>query len=224
MSTGNTQTQLLSYIVAHGGANVAELIQELDLPDATVRRHLDKLTAEHLIEGRTVRQAVGRPHYHYRATDAGVSKERDQSQALAARLIAQIERGQVKPGGLAEGLAEQLVAEHRHQVKRDVSLETRVSTVVDALRSEGILDTWERTESGYRLHNHGCPYGSTARVSDCVCESDRLVIEKLLGEPVNQVGSLANGNSSCEYIINIPHNNDDSIQQNGPQGSKPIQP
>jgi len=201
MPLDSTRSHLLAYIVAHGGATVAELANALSLADATIRRHLDKLEVEGLLTDHPVRQPIGRPYRRYKATAAGVSQERDHSQALAARLIDQIERGETQPDKVAEGLADQVVAQHRDQIQPDASLEQRVASTVDALRPEGILDDWERTPTGFRLHNHGCPYRSAADASNCVCESDRLTIEKLLGHRVNQIGNLAQGSDSCEYLV-----------------------
>ena len=201
MPLDSTRGHLLAYIVAHGGATVAQLADALSLADATIRRHLDKLEVDGLLSDHAVRQRTGRPYRRYEATAAGVSQERDHSQALATRLIDQIERGQAHPDNVAEGLADQVVAQHRDQIQPDASLEQRVASTVDALRPEGILDDWERTDTGFRLHNHGCPYRSAANASDCVCESDRLAIEKLLGHRVNQVGNLVQGSDSCEYLV-----------------------
>ena len=54
------------------------------------------------------------------------------------------------------------------------------------------------------MHNHGCPYRSAADNSDCVCESDRRAIEKLVGVRVEQAGSLARGDACCEFIVMTP--------------------
>ena len=201
MPLGSTRSHVLAFIVAHGGATVAELAHALSLADATIRRHLDKLEVEGLLTDHAVHQPTGRPYRRYQATAAGVSQERDHSQVLAARLISQIERGEAHPDNVAEGLADQVAAQHRDQIHPDASLEQRVASTVDALRREGILDDWERTENGFRLHNHGCPYRSAADTSDCVCESDRLAIEKLLGQHVDQLDSLVHGGDSCEYLV-----------------------
>ncbi len=201
MASGNTRSDLLSHIVTRGGATVADLSRTLALADATIRRHLDKLEVEGLVTTRLVRQSTGRPYQVFEATDAGVRRERDHSADLAVRLIGQLENGPTELDRVAEGLAERIVADHRHQVRVEDPLEERVARTVDVLHAEGILDGWERTESGFRLHNHACPYRSAADASDCLCESDRLAIEKLIGAGVEQVGSVAHGNAACEYVV-----------------------
>lgn len=201
MVSSDTRGAVLFHIVTHGGATVADLVDQMSLSDATVRRHLDKLEVEGLVTPQLVRQPTGRPYQLYKATDAGVRRQRDHSADLAARLLGQLEQGNTELMAVAEGMADQVVADHRHQVEAKRPLRERVEHTVEALRGEGILDGWEQTESGFRLHNHACPYRSAADSSDCVCESDRLVIEKLVGTNVEQLHSLVQGDASCEYLI-----------------------
>lgn len=208
-NTGDSREQVLDFVVAHGSATVAQLCAALDLSDATVRRRLDRLATAGLISDRLVHQATGRPYRLYNATDSGVHDRRDHSESLAARLIGQIANGELasrqsRLDGIAEGLAEQVAADHRAQVPADAPLEQRVADTVDALRSEGILDDWSRTDDGFVLHNHGCPYRSAADSSDCLCESDRRAIEKLIGVDVEQVGSLVRGDDACSFVVGAP--------------------
>ena len=201
MASLDTRSVLLRYIVEHGGATVAQLAQALPLADATVRRHLDKLEVETLVSTDLVRQGPGRPYHVYQATDAGVRRDRDHSSDLAARLLTQIKAGHTDPDAVAEGVAEAIVAPHRATFASDAPLDERVAQTVQLLRNEGILDGWNRDSDGIHLHNHACPYRSAADASDCVCESDRLAIEKLLGMSVEQVGSLVQGDAACEYLV-----------------------
>ena len=71
-TTGDRREHVLDYIVAHGGATVAQLSAQLGLSDATVRRHLDQLAAAGLLHDRLVHQATGRPYRLYSATNNGV--------------------------------------------------------------------------------------------------------------------------------------------------------
>ncbi len=198
----STRDQLLAHVVDHGGATVADLCASLELSDATVRRHLDRLTIDGLLTTHNVRQATGRPFRLYEATDAGVARQRDHSSALATRLLSQIKHGRHEESEVARGLADELVAEHRSQVQAEDPGE-RIEQIVAVLRTEGILDGWEATDAGYTLRNHACPYRSAADESDCICESDRLAIESLLGASVAQVASVAHGDDACEYFVDV---------------------
>ncbi len=200
MRPRETRTSLLERVVELGGATVAQLSDELDISDATVRRHLDRLEAEGLLRIEALRRGPGRPSYLYRATDAGVRAVRDHTPELAERLLTEITRLQVEQSALSEALADQVADAHRAEVP-DGSLEQRVDAVVDALRPEGILDHWQRTDNELRLVNNACPYLGAATTSSCVCDADRLVIEKLLGVEVEQTLRLAEGDDGCVYVV-----------------------
>jgi predicted ArsR family transcriptional regulator len=202
MTVDGTREALLTHIVDHGGATIAELRAALALSDASVRRHVDRLQLDGLLTANEIRQSTGRPYRRYRATDAGVSRQRDRSAALAARLLSQIKLGRHKESDVARGLADEIVAEHRSEVQA-TDPGQRIEETVAVLRTEGILDGWEATESGYTLRNHACPYRSAAVQSDCLCESDRLTIESLLGASVKQVASVVHGDAACEYHVDI---------------------
>ncbi len=200
MRPRDTRSVLLQHVVEMGGATVAALSAAVGISDATVRRHLERLEADGLLEIEALRRGPGRPSYLYRATNTGVSAVRDRSALLTERLLAEMIRLRVPPAALSNALANQVADAHRAEV-HEGSLEERVGDVVDALRPEGILDSWEREADGIHLVNNACPYLGAATTSDCVCEADRLVIEKLLGVEVEQTGRLAGGDPGCEYVV-----------------------
>ncbi len=200
MRPRETRTTLLERVVELGGATVAQLSEELDISDATVRRHLDRLEAEGLLQVEALRRGPGRPSYLYRATDSGVRTVRDHTPELAERLLSEMSRLQVEKAALSEALSDQVADAHRAEVPAG-SLEQRVDAVVDALRPEGILDHWQRTDQELRLVNNACPYLGAATTNSCVCDADRLVIEKLLGVEVEQTLRLAEGDDGCVYVI-----------------------
>ena len=208
MRPRETRTSLLERVVQLGGATVATLSDEIGISDATVRRHLDRLEAEGLLQIEALRRGPGRPSYLYRATDAGVHAVRDHTPELAERLLAEMVRLRVPTTAISEALADQVAEAHRDEVEAD-SLEERVDNVVTALRSEGILDRWEQTEEVVQLVNNACPYLGAANANSCVCEADRLAIEKLLGVEVEQTGRVVEGDEGCVYVIPLRPNPSD---------------
>lgn len=200
MRPRETRTSLLERVVELGGATVAQLSNELEISDATVRRHLDRLEAEGLLQVEALRRGPGRPSYLYRATDNGVRTVRDHTPELAERLLSEMSRLQIEQSAISEALADQVAEAHRAEVPAG-PLEVRVGAVVEALRPEGILDHWQRTESELKLVNNACPYIGAATTNSCVCDADRLVIEKLLGVEVQQNQRLAQGDDGCVYVV-----------------------
>jgi hypothetical protein len=81
------------------------------------------------------------------------------------------------------------------------SLEEKVAQISEALKAEGILDTWTREADSFRLLNSSCPYRRAAEATTGPCRLDRLAIQLLLGVPVEQVGRVIEGHPYCEYVV-----------------------
>ena len=64
-----TRDRILEYVIQHRETRVEGLADELGITTAAVRRHLDNLRADGLVDARTIRQATGRPYYGYFATE-----------------------------------------------------------------------------------------------------------------------------------------------------------
>lgn len=210
MAPGGTKGQMLRLLQACGEATVVQLAEALEMSPAAVRRHLDGLRAEGLVEARPQRQAVGRPSFLFYLTE----RAEEFSSTGYSRLLGRMFRGLAglspdeisgQPGeevlgrvfeGVAEGLAEQ----YGPQVVGE-TLEERVSQATTALRPEGILDRWDQGPEGFRLINSSCPYRRAAQATEQACSADRLAIQLLLGRPVEQVGRVVEGHPWCEYVV-----------------------
>ena len=206
----STKEQVLHLLQARGGATVAVLAEALGVGQASVRRHLDHLRVDGLVDVRLKRHGVGRPAFVFYATEAA----EERTPAGYSRLLTRLYRGlrslderQVRGRDGAqvlrrvfEGVAEQVAHEHEAEVGAE-SLEGRVAQTSRALEREGIVDGWAKEGDRYRLSNSACPYRHAALATHGPCELDRRAIELLVGAPVRQVGRIVDGHPACEYIV-----------------------
>jgi len=206
----STREQVLHVLQARAGATVAALAQELGVGQASVRRHLDHLRVDGLVDVRLERHGVGRPAFVFYPTERAEERTPAGYPRLLSRLYGEL-RGldegklQGRDGGqvlraMFEGVAEQVAREHESEVAAE-SLEGRVAQTSQALKREGIVDSWTKTGDGYQLSNSACPYRQAAQHSHGPCELDRKAIELLIGAPVRQVSRIADGQPACEYIV-----------------------
>jgi predicted ArsR family transcriptional regulator len=205
-----TKAQILRLLQGCGEATVTHLAEALDMSPAAVRRHLDGLRAEGLVDARPQRQAVGRPSFLFYPTE----RAEEYSSAGYSRLLGRMFRGLLElsseevsgqPGSevlgrVFEGVAESL-AEQYGPLVAGQTLEERVGQAIRVLQAEGILDRWDRAPEGFRLTNTACPYRRAALATDQACSADRLAIQLLLGRPVEQVGRVVQGHPYCEYLV-----------------------
>src|SRR5512139_4023786 len=96
----STRSQVLRIVRARGEATVADLAGELGMGQASVRRHLDALRAERLVDARPLRQGVGRPSYVYFPTEAAEEMTPARYSRLLTRIFNQMrEMGESEVSG-----------------------------------------------------------------------------------------------------------------------------
>ena len=177
---------------------------------ASVRRHLDHLRVDGLVDVRMERHGVGRPSFVFSPTERAEERSPAGYPRLLSRLYSELrglDEGRVRGRDGAqvlsvvfEGVAEQVAREHESEVGAR-SLEGRVAETSQALKREGIVDAWTKAGDGFHLTNSACPYRLAAQHNHGPCELDRKAIELLIGSPVRQVSRIADGRPACEYIV-----------------------
>jgi DeoR family transcriptional regulator, suf operon transcriptional repressor len=206
----STREQILRYVRGRRETTVAQLAEALSLSQQAVRRHLDGLRADGLIDVRQERHGVGRPALLFFATERGEEMAGKTYLQLLSRLfrhLGKLEAGQVSGASGQEvleqvfsGIAHEVAEDHRSEV-RGLTLDERVAETSRALEREGIVDGWSKQDGAYQLVNGECPYLRLAEMSDAACRSDRESIELLLGSNVEQTLRIVDGAPVCEYIV-----------------------
>ena len=205
-----TREQVLRFVRGRREATVAQLAGALDVSAQAVRRHLDGLRADGLLDARLVRHGVGRPSLIFFATERGEELSGRTYLQLLSRLFRHLEKMDAEDVGggsgrqvldqVFSGIASEVAADHESEV-RGATLAERVAEASRALDREGIVDTWRIEDGDYHMINGECPYLRLAEMSDAACRSDRKTIELLVDGQVEQTTRIVEGAPVCEYII-----------------------
>ncbi len=182
-------------------ARVEALAEALEITPAAVRRHLDNLRADGLVDIRLVRQATGRPYYAYHPTEAAAGVIPAAYADLLSRMLRSVGERDDVVAAVVTSVAEALASRHRGEIGGGADTQQRVGQVTESLRSEGILDSWSSAADGFHMTNGACPYRKAAEISSLPCESDRKAIELLLGLRVEQLNRIVDGAPVCEYLV-----------------------
>lgn len=206
-----TRDEVVRILNERGEASVAELADVIGVSKGSIRRHMDIMVADGLLATRLERQGRGRPLTRYALSEAGeeqgssehYSRLLDRISPALARLPSEAvdgRDGEAILDQLFDEIANTIAEEHAPRVTAE-HLDRRVEQVTDVLRAEGILDEVRDEGEFFVLRNSGCPYRSTAEKTHACCAADRRAIELLLGAPVEQITTLAEGGERCEYIV-----------------------
>ena len=206
---GPTKGQVARLILELGPSTAATLGGRLGLTPAAIRRHLDNLLAEGLIETRTARtygnRGRGRPAKVFVITDAGRSAFEHAYDDLATgalRFLAET----AGPDAVAEFARRQLSdLERRYApVVAQGELATRVQALAEALSADGYAASAGPAPAvgsggmaGEQLCQHHCPVAHVAAEFPQLCEAETEAFGRLLGTPVQRLATIAHGDEIC---------------------------
>ncbi|MFI6346786.1 helix-turn-helix transcriptional regulator [Streptomyces sp. NPDC050560] len=210
----STRNRVARSILDHGPSTVADLAGRLGLTQAAVRRHLDALVADDVVEPREKRvygtRSRGRPAKVFALTDGGrdaFDQSYDKLAADALRWIARIAgggtAGEAAVAAFARDRVDQLAEAYRAVVE-NAPPERRTEALARALSADGYAAT-ARTAPGRRqgeqLCQHHCPVVHVAEQYPQLCEAETEFFSRLLGTHVQRLATIAHGDGVCTTFI-----------------------
>ncbi|MGP3981483.1 helix-turn-helix transcriptional regulator [Streptomyces sp. KR80] len=210
----STRNRVARSILDHGPSTAAELAQRLELTQAAVRRHLDSLVSDGVVEPREQRvygsRGRGRPAKVFALTDCGrdaFDQAYDTLAVDALRWIAQIAGGGEKGDAAVAAFARARMAAqaegYREAVDR-AAPEDRTEALAEALTADGYAATARsapRPHQGEQLCQHHCPVAHVAEQFPQLCEAETEVFSRLLGTHVQRLATIAHGDGVCTTFI-----------------------
>ena len=111
-----TRERILEFVVEQREVRVEDLADSLGITPAAVRRHLDHLRADGLLDARAVKQATGRPYYAYFATEKATQSVPPAYADLLERMLRGLGEQDDVIAAVMTSVAESLASKHRHEV------------------------------------------------------------------------------------------------------------
>lgn len=206
-----TRERLAELIGRDGPITVAELATRLDLTAAAVRRHLDHMLADGLVEPRDVvgQRRRGRPAKAYVLSAPAHQGMATGYEELAAQLLAHlmVEGGHAAVEGFARARSSELAARVRPAVEAaGQDPQARVRALAHALQLEGFAATARPVGVGtvaeaVQLCQGRCPVQSLAARYPELCDAETAAFADLVGTDVRRLATLAQGDHVCTTHI-----------------------
>ncbi|MFF4544462.1 helix-turn-helix transcriptional regulator [Streptomyces sp. NPDC001435] len=209
LATGerSTRNRVARSILDHGPSTVAELAARLGLTQAAVRRHLDALTADEVVEAREQRvygaRTRGRPAKVFALTDCGrdaFDQSYDTLAADALRWIADQEGGQDAVVAFARARIAAQASAYRKAIE-GATPDKRAEALAKALSVDGYAATARTAPVGEQLCQHHCPVAHVAEQFPQLCEAETEIFAELLGTHVQRLATIAHGDGVCTTFI-----------------------
>ena len=203
-----TRERVARSILENGPSTAAVLAERLGLTPAAVRRHLDALLADGLIEAREPRvygrRSRGRPAKVFALTEDG----RDRFEQAYDDLAVGAMRFLAETGGeaMVAEFARRRVAdlEERYRVVVQAAKpEAQAAALATALTADGYAASAHAapTGAGEQLCQHHCPVAHVAEQFPQLCEAETEVFARLLGTHVQRLATIAHGDGVCTTHI-----------------------
>jgi predicted ArsR family transcriptional regulator len=210
----STRERVVRSILVNGPSTAASLAEQLDVTPAAVRRHLEHLLDEGMLEARDPRPGAtrgrGRPAKVFALTDGGRAHFEQQYDDLAVEAL----RFLAETGG-----DEAVLAFARRRVafiERDYATVTAAQpelspaeALARVLSSEGYaasvrsLPLLDGLAAAEQLCQQHCPVSHVAHEFPQLCEAETEAIGRVLGRHVQRLATIAHGDGVCTTCI--PH-------------------
>jgi len=214
-----TRDRIARTVLEHGPTTAAALAVQVGVTPAAVRRHLDALLADGLIEEREPRASAvrgrGRPARLFAVTEAGrdsFDQAYDDLAASALRFVAET-GGRDAVAAFARQRVAELEARYRPVVDAaaDGGVAARTEALAEALTGDGYAastrPTGSGTATGEQLCQHHCPVAHVAQQFPELCEAETEVFARLLGTHVTRLATIAHGDGVCTtHVPTLPSN------------------
>ncbi len=198
-----SRDNILTIIRQNNGVNVDGLAREMQLAPATVRRHLDILERDGLVDHSEVRKPTGRPQYSFHLTEKGHDSVPKDYSRLLNELVSDIKGMSSEALGGRSGddlLKESLARIGESRAAKYSEGRKPVEAVQAAFENGGYDPVITTNEEGLKIPVTNCPY-RRASIDDVICTVDRSMIKSLLGDKIEHHVEMSPQANECVYSL-----------------------
>jgi predicted ArsR family transcriptional regulator len=208
---GRTRDRVAQLLLELGSATAAELGSRLGLSPAAIRKHLDAMLADDLVEVRDARIAGPRGRGRPAKTFVLTATARESFPHFYDGIATAALRWIADHGGhdaVSAFAASQVSAleERCRAALREAGDDpfARAEALAEALTTEGYAANATTIASGGQLCQHHCPVAHVAAEFPQLCDAETAVISRLIGTHVQRLATIAHGDGVCTTHIPGP--------------------
>ncbi len=201
---GRTRDAVARAILEKGPQSALSLAQALGLTPAGIRRHLDALVIDGILEAREPHSALsrgrGRPTKVFVMTDTGRQKFEHSYDDLAVSALKFMshQSGSHLVDLFAQSRAEEIGKRAKQVVDKS---KDKSAAIADFLSEEGYAATISQRGLGEELCQHHCPIAHVAAEYPQLCEAETHMLSEILGTHVQRLATIAHGDGVCTTFI-----------------------
>jgi predicted ArsR family transcriptional regulator len=212
-----TRERVVRAILVNGPSTAADLAERLDLTPAAVRRHLDHLLSQGVLEARdprpTATRGRGRPAKVFAITESGrdhFDQQYDDLAVQALRYLAEtggdeavLEFARRRVAFIERDYATVLAAEPDLSPAEALAKVFSSEGYAASVRALPLLGGSEGQAAAEQLCQQHCPVSHVASEFPQLCEAETEAIGRVLARHVQRLATIAHGDGVCTTCI--PH-------------------
>ncbi len=213
-TTKTTRQKVMHAVLAHGPVSAATIGKKLGLTAAAVRRHLDALEEEGLVEVKVVsgsQRGAGRPSRRYVVTHEGQVQLGDDYLDVATDAMSALVElgGQEALRGFARQYFHRIEKRFYEELVEGATLNDRIHTLTSVLEELGFAATTRRagrtakvtTLRAAQICQGHCPIQELAGRFPQFCEEETDVFARLLEVDVRRLATMPTGGHVCNTHV-----------------------
>ena len=200
----STREAIARSVLENGPSTAVVLGERLGLTPAGIRRHLDLLVSDGILEARDPHQALsrgrGRPSKVFVMTDSGRQKFEHSYDdlAVAALKFISAQSGEHLVKAFAQSRADDIERKANESVAKSSNRTNQLATF---LTEQGYAASIETRPMGEQLCQHHCPIAHVAAEFPQLCEAETEAFSRILGTHVQRLATIAHGDGVCTTYI-----------------------
>lgn len=206
--TTSTKEWILELLKKNQPLSVAEIAKMIGITEMAVRRHMNTLEKEKLINAEIIRKEMGRPVSMYSLTKEGEEFFPRQYANLTLSILKDIEAlsGNEMVKELFTLRKERLKKEYKESLAGK-SFEEKVKQLAQIQGQNGYMVEWEKKDNDtIYFKEYNCPIAQIAKEYPIACACEQSLFQELLEtENIECEACMATSfTSHCLYKIKIP--------------------
>lgn len=204
-----TRERVAKSIHENGPSTATALADRLGLTPAAVRRHLEHLVGDGIVEAREERiqgqRRRGRPARVFALTAAGRDGFEQSYDDLAAQALRFLRdtAGDDAVMTFARGRLAEFKARYA-ALLATVPDDQKAAVLARALSDDGFAASTSATPLGVQMCQHHCPVAHVAEEFPQLCEAETEIFAELLGTHVQRLATIAHGDGVCTTHLPNP--------------------
>jgi len=202
----STRDKVLTLLKREQQLSVKELAELLNISEVAVRKHLNTLERDSLIQINEVKQPMGRPLQVYSLTSKSQEQFPKNYEGMTVEFLQDLQESQ------GNEVIDFLFNKRQDRLQKEYlpnmlnkNQEQKVQELAKIQNEKGYMTELTKiSDDSYELIEYNCPIFSVANQFKKACHCETAMFQHVLGtNNVNRVSCQTEGESHCKFLIKL---------------------